>query len=94
MVDMAEAKVTADCRVIERVSDFIVANFLFGDSSKKPGESDSLIGKGIVDSTGILELIEFIESEFGIEIREEETVPANLDSLAAMKRFIESKLTP
>lgn len=89
---MAEAKVTADTRVIERISDFIVANFLFGDSSKKPDEGDSLIGKGIVDSTGILELIEFIETEFGIKIEEEETVPANLDSLAAMKRFIEHKL--
>lgn len=91
---MAEAKVTADSLVIDRISDFIVANFLFGDSSKRPSEGDSLIGKGIVDSTGILELIEFIESGFGITIKEEETIPANLDSLAAMKRFIESKLAP
>jgi acyl carrier protein len=79
--------------IVGKISDFIVTNFLFGDSSKKPAENESLIEKGIVDSTGILELIEFLESEFGIEVKEEETVPQNLDSLAALKGFVQKKLS-
>lgn len=90
---MAQTDVSTGTRTMERISDFIVANFLFGDSSKRPGESDSLIGKGIVDSTGILELIQFLESEFGIQIEEKETLPQNLDSLAALKDFVERKLS-
>jgi len=90
---MASENVLNGAAIGERISNFIVSNFLFGDSSKKPAETDSLIGKGIVDSTGILELIEFLESEFGIEVKEEETVPQNLDSLAALTRFIEGKLS-
>ena len=78
--------------VIERISDFIVTNFLFGDISKKPEDSESLIETGIIDSTGILELIEFLESEFGINVNEEETIPQNLDGLAALAKYVTRKI--
>jgi len=81
-----------DTTISSRISNFIIANFLFGDSSKKPADADSLIESGIVDSTGILELIEFLESEFGIQVKEEETVPKNLDSLEALRRYVQGKL--
>lgn len=77
----------------DRIAAFIIANFLFGDAAKKPLGEQSLIESGIVDSTGILELIEFLESEFRISVREDETVPQNLDSLMALGRFVERKLT-
>lgn len=75
------------------ISDFIVSNFLFGDASKAPSEAESLIATGIVDSTGILELIGFIEENFGIKVGEDETVPKNLDSIANLTRFVGEKIS-
>jgi len=89
---MEQATAPTGTVIIERVSDFIVSNFLFGDLSRKPAPGDSLIETGIIDSTGILELIEFLESEFGIEVKEEETIPRNLDGLANLDAFIKKKL--
>lgn len=89
---MASSIAAEDTAISSRISNFIIANFLFGDSSKKPADTDSLIESGIVDSTGILELIEFLESEFGIQVKEEETVPKNLDSLDALRRYVQGKL--
>ncbi len=78
--------------VLDKITTFIVTNFLFGDLSRKPADNDSLIETGVVDSTGILELIEFLESEFGIEVNEDETIPQNLDGLAVAAHFVERKL--
>ncbi len=90
---MASNILVADAAIQDRVCDFIVRNFLFGDSGKKPDPDESLIESGIMDSTGILELIEFLEAEFGIEVQESETVPQNLDGLAVLTRFVSSKLS-
>ena len=70
---------------------FIAESFLFGDSDALPADTDSLIEHGIVDSTGVLELVAFIEERFGIAVADAEIVPANLDSVAAIARFAASK---
>ncbi|HYN11002.1 MAG TPA: acyl carrier protein [Vicinamibacterales bacterium] len=70
---------------------FIVENFLFGREDPPLGEDDSLLGRGIVDSTGVLELVAFIERTFGVDVLDHEIVPANLDSLASLTRFVEGK---
>jgi acyl carrier protein len=70
---------------------FIVANYLFGDASRTPGDDDSLMDRGVIDSTGILEMIEFLEANFGIEVSEKETIPQNLDSISNLIRFVMSK---
>lgn len=72
--------------------EFIVMNYLFGDVASVPRDDDSLVDEGIIDSTGILELIEFLESRFGIEVSEAETVPQNLGSISALTGFVMSKL--
>lgn len=90
-LDLAVAPPEAAKAIREAVAGFIVSNFLFGDMDKKPGDEESLIGTATVDSTGILELIEFIEDRFHIEVLEEETVPRNLDSIANLTRFIHEK---
>ncbi len=77
--------------VKEQVRDFIVANFLFGDAFRMPGEAESLIEKGIIDSTGILELIGFLESTFDFHVEDAETVPQNLDSVSNLARYISEK---
>jgi acyl carrier protein len=68
-----------------------VANFLFGDVARAPRDEDSLVEEGIIDSTGILELIEFLESRFGIEVSEAETVPQNLGSISSLTKFVMGK---
>lgn len=77
--------------VKEQLLDFIVMNFLFGDVERKPDEKDSLINTGVLDSTGILELIQFLEATFGITVEDNETVPQNLDSVDALVRYIARK---
>ena len=56
-----------------------------------PGESESLLETGILDSTGVLELIEFLEGEFHIRVTDTETVPENLGSIAAITRYVLAK---
>jgi len=77
-----ESQVRAD------LLDFIVANFLFGDESRAPQDDESLVEGGVIDSTGVMELIEFLESHFGIEVSESDTVPSNLDTVASLTRFV------
>lgn len=54
-------------------------------------DSTLLLERGVVDSTGVLELIRFLEEEFGIEISDAEAVPANLDSVERLVAFVASK---
>lgn len=90
-----EARMTAERVSIEqRVRDFIVENFLLSDDARQFGAADSFIQNGIMDSTGILELIEFLEDTYGIQISEAETVPDNLDSLSSVAAFVSRKLQP
>lgn len=73
------------------ITDYIVRDFLFGDESRMPDQDESLLEHGIIDSTGILELIEFIEGQFGITVTEAETLPKNLGSTSRLTRFIMAK---
>jgi acyl carrier protein len=74
-----------------KVHVFIVESFLFGDTTRIIQEDDSFLQEGIIDSTGILELIEYVEAEFGIAVSSEETIPQNMDGLARIARFIVKK---
>jgi acyl carrier protein len=75
----------------QRITDFVTQNFLFGDSSRLPGRDDSLVELGIIDSTGILEVIEFIESDFGIQVTDAETIPENLGTMSRIAAFVDRK---
>jgi acyl carrier protein len=67
---------------------FIVDNFLFGDSGNGLAETDSFLEKGIIDSTGVLELVSFIEDTYGFRIEDEELVPENLDTIGDVASFV------
>jgi acyl carrier protein len=71
---------------------FIVDNFLFGDESKLSSNDTTFLNNGIIDSTGMLEVINFIEETFGIKVEDNELLPENLDSLSNLDRFIGLKL--
>lgn len=75
----------------ERLKDFVLSAFLFGDQARMPADDESLLEAGVLDSTGVLELIEFIEESFGIQVSDSETVPENLGSISALTRYIAEK---
>jgi acyl carrier protein len=81
-------------RAIEQeIRRFIVDNFLFGEDDGDLSCEDSFLERGIIDSTGVLELVAFIEERFGIKVKDSELVPANLDSINSLISFIEQKTT-
>ena len=73
------------------VRQFIVDNFLFGEAGSDLSESDSLLEKGLIDSTGILELVGFLQEKLGVTIEDHEIIPANLDSIGKITRFVQHK---
>lgn len=75
----------------DAVKAFVIENFLFGDTSQAIDDVDSFIETGIIDSTGVLELVAFIEDTYGITVADADIVPANLDSLARITDFISLK---
>jgi acyl carrier protein len=80
-----------ETQIRAELTEFIVTNYLFGDITRVPQDDDTLVEEGIIDSTGILELIEFLESRFDIEVSEAETVPENLGSISSLTRYVMSK---
>jgi acyl carrier protein len=71
---------------------FIGENFLFRDDGDAITHDASLLDAGIIDSTGVLELVCFLESTFGIEIQDDEMLPENLDSIRAITGYVTRKL--
>jgi acyl carrier protein len=76
--------------VRDKVKAFIAENFLFR-SSFDLDESASLIEAGYIDSTAVLELVSFLETEFGISVADADIVPDNLDSIASIARYVGSR---
>lgn len=75
----------------DKIRKFIIENFLFG-SGNDLGDDDSFLDKGIIDSTGVLELVAFVEEQFGIKVADEELIPENLDSVNNLANFVDNKL--
>jgi acyl carrier protein len=70
---------------------FIVSNFLFGQEGDGIADDQSLLEAGVVDSTGLLELVAFMEERYGISVVDHELVPENLDSLRNLSQFVVRK---
>lgn len=75
----------------DKIRGYILENFLFTDDQSALSNSDSFLEKGLVDSTGILEIITFIEDDFNLSIEDDEMVPENLDSVDNIIAFIAKK---
>lgn len=78
--------------VESQVRAYVVDHFLFGQGGDKLTSEDSFLEKGLIDSTGVLEVVMFLEERFGIKVQDEELIPDNLDSLARIAGFVERKL--
>lgn len=70
---------------------FLVENFVLSDQLEQLGLDESFLENGIVDSTGILELVFFVEDRFGIQIDTSEVLPENFDSINCLASYIRRK---
>ncbi|HHJ13951.1 MAG TPA: acyl carrier protein [Gammaproteobacteria bacterium] len=75
----------------QEIRSYILENYLFTDDESALDNRDSFLEKGILDSTGILEVIYFIEDEYGIKVADEEMVPENLDSVERLVAYVGRK---
>ncbi len=75
----------------QQVSIYITENFMFGDE-EEVGAAESLLESGVVDSTGVMELVLFVEQTFGIEVDDNDRVPENPDTIENIAKFVKSKL--
>jgi acyl carrier protein len=74
----------------QQVRQFVLDNFMMAAAAEIPDDA-SFMDRHIIDSTGFLELISFVEETFGIQVTDEEMVPENLDSLSNIERYVQKK---
>ncbi len=70
---------------------YIIDNFLYGQDDNSIGDDVSFLENGIIDSTGVLELVSFVQETYGIRVHDDELVPSNFDSLSKLETFILKK---
>jgi acyl carrier protein len=75
-----------------KVREFVLKNYLFTSEQSALKSEDSFMKSGIMDSTGILEMIMFLHDEFGVDVMDDEMVPENLDSVQNVVAFVRKKL--
>jgi acyl carrier protein len=78
-------------QVRRELRDFVVNNYVFGQAAEL-NDDESFMEAGLIDSTGLLELVSFVEEKYGFNVEDQELVPENLDSLAALTSYVGRKL--
>lgn len=76
----------------DQIRTYIMDNILLGSADQSIADDDSFLEKGIIDSTGILELVAFVEDEFDIEVGDEELIPDNFDSIEKLAIYTQRKI--
>ena len=76
---------------VNSVREFIVENFLFGDGETLKDDT-SFMEEGIIDSTGILELVMFLEETYNIKVEDDELIPENMDNLNNISKYLDRKI--
>jgi len=74
-----------------KIRRFLIENFILSEQLDQLGNNDSFLDNGIIDSTGILELIFFVEEQFGIQVDTSEVLPENFDSINRLVAYIQRK---
>ena len=78
--------------IAQEIKEFVVSNFLFGQNGTSLTDDQSFLESGIIDSTGVLELVAFLEQQYKITVGDRELLPENLDSIQNVSRFVSRKL--
>lgn len=86
------ASETENLRIEERVRDFIARNLLYSETGFTYTDDTSFLQEGIIDSLGVLELVEFVQKSFGVKVKQTEVTRANFDSVATLAVFVRGKL--
>jgi acyl carrier protein len=81
-----------DLAILRETRAYVVENFLYMRTDFIPGDDDSLLGQGVIDSMGVVELVVFVEKEFGITVDEEEINEDHFGTLGAISRYVANKL--
>lgn len=76
----------------DKIRTFLVENFLVLDDATELDDGESLLEMGIIDSTGVLELVGFIEQAFGLGVQDQEVIPENLDTVDNVVTYVAGKL--
>ena len=76
-----------------RIRDYVAQNLLFSEKGFQYGDDASFLEEGIIDSMGIIELVSFVEDQFGVSVADRELVPDNFDSVNKLNAYIQSKLS-
>ena len=79
-------------QINEKIRNFILENYLFGYDENELCNDSSFLQLGILDSTGIVELVAFVEDEFNIEVMDSEILPENLDSIDFISSYVYRKV--
>jgi acyl carrier protein len=74
------------------IRQYVVENFLMGDASAMLADNESFLENGTIDSTGVLEVVMFLESNFNFKIEDRELLPENIDSVNNQVKFVQRKL--
>ena len=88
---MSQAGSYLPTEIVERTRAWVRENFLYMRPDWKFGDDDPLLGSGVIDSIGVIELVEFLQSAFGVKVADDEIVEQNLGSLNAIGRFVRAK---
>jgi acyl carrier protein len=72
----------------QQIRNFVIENFLMGDASSMLKDNESFLETGTIDSTGVLEVVTFLESDLGIKVDDKDLVPENLDSVNNLTRYV------
>lgn len=75
--------------VRDKVRSYILANLMFTDDASQLPDDVSLLDRGIIDSTGVLEIVLFLESEFGVKVQDSQMLPENFDSVNNIVNFVQ-----
>jgi acyl carrier protein len=77
--------------LVETIRSYILENFLFTDDTSALGLEDSLLETGVVDSTGMMEIITFLEADLGVQVADDDMTPENLDSVSRLVKYVLTK---
>jgi len=75
-------------QVRARIRGYILENLLFTDDASQLPDGASLLDRGIIDSTGVLEIVLFLEEQFGIKVKDSDMLPENFDTVDRMAQFV------
>lgn len=77
-----------ESEIKQQIREFVIENFLMGDAAAMLKDGESFLETGTIDSTGVLEVVTYLEGHFGIKVDDKDLVPENLDSVANLTRYV------